>query len=45
MVLDPLFAKKMPKLFGHLSIAALRRCHLRQFGANFGARASHSRIC
>ena len=21
MVLDPLFAKKMPKLFGHLSIA------------------------
>ena len=27
MVLDPLFAKRYPKLFGHLSILALaRRC-------------------
>jgi NADH-quinone oxidoreductase subunit N len=44
MVLDPLFAKRFPKLFGHLSIAALIAAIAGAVGANGVAGAAFSNL-
>ncbi len=45
MVLDPLFAKKYPKLFGHRSIFALARRRGRNRWSLYTCRVPHSQIC
>ena len=44
MVLDPFFAKKNPKLFGHLSIAAFLLAILGAVGANSVPGAAFSNL-
>src|SRR5580704_4531614 len=44
MVLDPLFAKKFPKMFGHISIAAFLAAIVGAFGAQSVAGSAFSNL-